>query len=148
MWCVPRGPSDWGAVSLMCWGWAFCTLASGVCLVSLKALTSPSFCLHLHSSTKPQRCCSPHSTIGLPLLNTYGSQKTRSQLQLFSTHTLFNSLSSSFHNFVFRGFLWGIWDFFKVFAADETRAARWIYRYRHSAILWLWKVITANYLLR
>lgn len=116
MWCVPRGRSDRGAVSLMCWGWAFCTRASGVCLVSLKALTSPSLHLHLHSSAGPLRCCSPHSTITLPLLNIYGSQETRSQHQLFYSHTFFfNHLGSSLHNFVFHGFLGGIWYFFKVF---------------------------------
>lgn len=111
MWCVPRGRSDREAVSLMCWGWAFCTRASGVCLVSLKALTSPSLHLHLHSSTGPLRCRSPHSTITLPLLNIYGSQETRSQQQLFYSHTFFSSslnrLSSSSHNFVFHSFLGG-----------------------------------------
>lgn len=93
MWCVPRGRSDIGAVSLMCWGWAFRTRASGVYLVSLKALTSPSLHLHLHSSAGPRRCCSPHSTITLPLLNIYGSQETRSQLQLFYSHTSSSSFS-------------------------------------------------------
>lgn len=108
MWCVPRGHSDRGAVSLMCWGWAFCTMASGSCLVSLKALTSPSLHLHLHSSAGPLRCCSPHSTITLPLLNIYGSQETRSQHWLFLSHSFFfNRLGSSSHNFVFHGFLWG-----------------------------------------
>lgn len=144
MWCMPRGRSDRGAVSLMCWGWAFCTKASGVCLVSLKALTSPSLHLHLHSSAGPLRCCSPHSTITLPLLNIYGSQETRSQHQLFYSHTFFNRLGSSFHNFVFHGFLGEIWDFFKVFTAYQTSAALWVYRWSHSATLWSWLLFTAD----
>lgn len=113
MWCVPwrgrralrhREPRPWCAEAE-----AFCTRASGVCLVSLKALTSPpSLHLHLHSSAGPLRCSSPHSTITLPLLNIYGSQETRSQHQLFYSHTFFfNRLGSSLHNFVFHGFLGG-----------------------------------------
>lgn len=96
MWCVPGGRSDRGAVSLMCWGWAFCTRAPGVHLVSLKALTSPALHLHLHSSAEPLRCCGPHSTITLPLLNIYGSQETRSQQQLFYSHTFLIASAQAF----------------------------------------------------
>lgn len=72
--------------SVLHWG------ASGVCLVSLKALTPPlpPFCIFIHL-----RCCSPHSTITLPLLNIYGSQETRSQHQLFYSHTFFLIASAS-----------------------------------------------------
>lgn len=124
--CMPRGRADGGAVSLMCWGWAFRTTASGVHLVTLKALTSPppSICIFIHLRG-PLRCCSPHSTITLPLLNIYGSQETRSQQQLVCSHTFFHRLSSSFHNFVFHGLPCrggGFRDFFKVFTAHQDRS--------------------------
>lgn len=70
---------------------AFCTRASGVCLASLKALTPPpptAICIFIHLQGQ-LRCSSPHSTIALPLLNIYGSQETRSQHQLFYSHTFF-----------------------------------------------------------
>lgn len=35
-----RGDAS-AAGAMMCWGWAFCAAASGVCLVPLKVLTSP-----------------------------------------------------------------------------------------------------------
>lgn len=62
-----------------------------MCLASLKALTSPpptAICIFIHLQGQ-LRCSSPHSTIALPLLNIYGSQETRSQHQLFYSHTFF-----------------------------------------------------------
>ena len=104
------GAQTQGAASLMCWGWS--VLHQG--LRGVLSVTEgfnfppPSLHLHLHSSAGPLRCSSPHSTITLPLLNIYGSQETRSQHQLFYSHTFFfNRLGSSLHNFVFHGFLGG-----------------------------------------
>lgn len=83
----------------------------------------PSRHLHLHSSAGPLRCCSPRSTITLPLLNIYGSQETRSQQQLFCSHTFFLIVSPrAFTTLSFMVFLWGrggFRDFFKVFTADQ-----------------------------
>lgn len=106
--------------SVLHWG------ASGVCLVSLKALTPPlpPFCIFIHL-----RCCSPHSTITLPLLNIYGSQETRSQHQLFYSHTFFfNRLGFGFRNFVFHGFLRGESETSSKFLLlIRQRAALWVY---------------------
>lgn len=116
-----------GVLSLMHGGRASCATASGVHLVTLKALTSP----HLSAFTS-SFICGGHWGAAVPtqpslsfLLNIYGSQETRSQQQLLGSRTSFNRLSSSSHNFVFLGFLLGALrgfrDFFKVLTADQDK---------------------------
>lgn len=86
--CGPRGRSHGEAVSLMCWGCAFYTRASGVCLV---ALSTTAICIFIHLQGRWGAAVPAQPSLSL-LLNIYGSQETRSQQQLFHRHTSFNRL--------------------------------------------------------
>lgn len=124
--CMPRGRADGGPVSLMCWGWAFRTTASGVHLVTLKALTSPppSICIFIHLPG--------HWGAAVP------TQPSLSLCSIYMDHRKQDHSSSSFAAILFLivsaqafttlSFMLSLWgwggfrDFFKVFTADQDRS--------------------------